>query len=85
MKSVNKFCYSAVAIVIVAILAPVANAQSMWQFGKQYTPKFEETWRHEHAIPATHCGIGRMTAVDPETGLTPQQSLQQLLNSIFED
>ena len=66
MKSVNKFCYSAVAIVIVAFLAPVANAQSMWQFGKQYTPKFEETWRHEHAIPATHCGIGRMTAVDPE-------------------
>lgn len=41
---------------------------------------------YEYQQPETTAEIyQRMTAVDPKTGLTPQQSLQQLLNSIFED
>jgi type I restriction enzyme M protein len=41
---------------------------------------------YEYQQPETTTEIyQRMTAVNLETGLTPQQTLQQLLNSIFED
>ena len=42
------------------------NAQSVWLFGKQYTPKFKDSWVQKHTIPATRNGKGVITAVNAE-------------------
>ena len=66
MKNIYRFLQVAVTIVAVTCLASVASAQSFWQFGKKYTPKFEESWTVDHVISTTHCGEGVLTAVDAE-------------------
>ncbi len=50
----------------VTCFASVATAQSLWEFGKKHTPKFEESWMQNHVIPATRSGEGTMTAVDAD-------------------
>ena len=66
MKNIYRFLQVAVTIVAVICFASVASAQSFWQFGKKYTPKFEENWISKHLIPTTHYGEGTLTAVDAE-------------------
>ena len=64
MKNIYRFLQVAVTIVAVTCLASVASAQSFWQFGKKYTPKFEENWINNHIIATTYHGEGTLTAVD---------------------
>lgn len=66
MNIFNRIFQVAVTLVAVTCFASVAEAQSFWQFGKEYTPKFKESWTQDHIIPATHCGEGTMTAVDAD-------------------
>ena len=66
MKVINRFLQVAATIVAVTCFASVATAQTCWEFGKKYTPKFEESWLQKHVISATHCGEGTITAVDAE-------------------
>ena len=66
MNIFNRIFQVAVTFVAVTCFASVAAAQSFWQFGKEYTPKFKESWTQDHVIPATHCGEGVITAVDAD-------------------
>ena len=66
MNIFNRIFQVAVTFVAVSCFASVSTAQSFWQFGKEYTPKFQESWTQDHIIHATHCGEGTMTAVDAD-------------------
>ena len=66
MNNLNRLLQVAVTLVAVTCFASVAAAQSLWEFGKKHTPKFEESWTQEHQIPTTLCGEGTISAVDAE-------------------
>lgn len=54
----------ALSLVLFLTMSLNMQAQSVWMFGKEYTPEYEQFWIREHVISATMNGEGKMTAVN---------------------
>lgn len=54
----------AFSLVLFLTISLNMQAQSVWMFGKEYTPEYENSWKHNHKLPATFNGDGHMMAAD---------------------
>lgn len=66
MKALNRFRQVAVTLVAVTCLAFTASAQSLWLFGKKFSPEYKESWTQNSVIPVNYNGEGILTAVDSD-------------------
>lgn len=66
MNIINRTLQVAVMVMAVTCSVFTVSAQSLWLFGKEYTPDFKDSWITDHTISPSYAGEGTMTAVDSE-------------------
>lgn len=69
---------AAIGLIAFILYSAESYAQhTLWLFGKDYSPEFEESWTRDHVIPATFHGEGVLSASDAQGNPLERYEIKQ--------